>query len=251
MALAKKQQRILDRCLDHLYSSKAIVAPVTLEVWRSLDKHLERQVSLVDRRCVYLSDRGLEQLGRIVNVIQEGDLYSGNANYSDIYSACRDVYAQSMSDRVRPDGCEEFLALLEAKLSTKIESRNFVVALWGIDIGDIDELVLGELRLIRDPLQYAESQGVRCDEHMRELIRKRMKDSTWLVGAAFGTGEVAEQRFRRKAELFLGMLSVFGSSCCERGVSDFALGVSMPPFPSRGDHLWFTWGPVQNKLGTR
>lgn len=81
--LTKKEMRTVDRIVSELFTTKAYLRAGDL---KGAGKYLERELICNRKPVAYLSDLGLDQLSRLIALLDSADLFMGRANYGDVYS---------------------------------------------------------------------------------------------------------------------------------------------------------------------
>ena len=245
--LSKKAVRTVNWALDRFYNPKDLKAPKLIEDFR-VPNVLARELPLKENRVLLMSDVALEHLRRMVSAIHEDDAFDGLANYSDVYSACKGVLAELISNGQRPDDANELLALMRTRISSAIDERTFAVPIVGVVLKGIDCVDLGMVQIVPASVDYLDAAGVNHTHADVENTIKRTRARYWLVGTTKGTPDVAEDKFRSQAELAVGMLAITAAAMYEDGAEAFRLGLAMSPEEAHGVAGWFSWSGQSKSL---
>ncbi|MHB0982855.1 MAG: hypothetical protein ACYC02_05660 [Thiobacillus sp.] len=245
--LNKKAVRTVNWALDRFYNAKDLKAPKSIEDFR-VPNVLARELLLKENRVLLMSDVALDHLRMMVSAIHEADAFDGLANYGDVYSACKEVLAELISNGQRPDDAHELLALMRNRLSSGIDERTFAVPIFGVVLKGIECVDLGTLQIVRASVDYLDAAGV---DHAHADAKKTIEATRaryWLVSTTKGTPAVAEDKFRSQAELAVGILAITAAAMYEGGAEAFRLGLAMSPEEAHGAAGWFSWGAQSKSL---
>ena len=246
--LTKKKLRTIDYALDRLFSTGSLLIPQSLKDFAG-NNDLARVLWLPDHRTILFTDAGLSHLRTIVKTINEADIFDGLAAYSDVSAAFRHILKDLLSKDMRPENAAELLDLVRERLSAEIGNHTYAVPLSGVDMDGIDAVTLGSMKIVRSPIPYIESAGVKHDHVDLPREIEAAKRYLWLIGSAKGTPRVSQEKFRELAELASGMLAVYAASMYERGASRFRIGVVMSP-EGHGSANWLSWNDRNLELTT-
>lgn len=247
--LTKKQYRIIDRALDCLFTCNSLLTPRSIKDYGVKD-YLAKELRLKSNRVVLLSDTGLAQIRTIVKTIDDADSFDGLAGYSDIWSSFKHILEDLLSNGMRPDNAAELLALIQERLRSEISNYTYAVPLFGIEMDGIDTVALGSMKIVQSPVPFLEDAGVVHDHADLPSIMDATKLYLWLIGSAEGTQRIAQEKFRKQAELAVGMLAVSAASIYECGASAFRIGIVMSPEDGHGRSIWLSWNDRTTKLTT-
>jgi hypothetical protein len=197
-----------------------------------------------------LSEAGLARLRRIVETIDQADLFDGLAGYADIWTACHATLEKTLAETATPRTAAAFLQTVRERVTESIGNYTFAVPLFGVEMDGLDVLELGTLRLVHSPIPRIDESGVRGDRNHLDAVIEMTKRQLWLLGESGGTPRVAEERFRERAELATGILAVFAASMYSRGASAFRIGIAMSPELVKGTAIWLSWNDKDLELTT-
>lgn len=246
--ISPKSQRIINRCIPIIFSLKGIEFPKSL---KDIDKDsfFTRRIELKNR-WAFFNDNGLSSLRRIVSILIDEDVFKGLVDYSDVWIACHKTIEELLSQELQPEDGKEFIDIVESKISGKIDNYTFVVSIYGVDFQGVDEMRLGNFRIVRPDYLCLEKAG--CDVSMDDLNKNLeiMKSYLWIIGSARGTQKVSERKFRQQAELMVGMLAIVAAATHKYGAKSFRIGIIMSPKESYGRSLWMSWSEKKPSLST-
>jgi hypothetical protein len=245
--LTPKQLRTLDFAIQRLFTANSVHSSNNLKELAAAGNLLARQLRLGGGRSIFLSDSGVEHLQTLFGTIYDADLFAGLAGYSDIAVASRDVIEKLLSDGQMPDGGAEFVGLVQQNITSRISQHTFVVPVFGVELADVEVIDLGLAKIVRSPADVIKAQNVDCGDDVPELPVDQ-KHYLWIVGSTSGTPRIAEERFRRLAELTTGVLAIAAASRYQRGASAFCIGIAMRPEQRYGRAAWFSWDDKNHKL---
>jgi hypothetical protein len=245
--LGNKELRKLQRALDHFFTPKAWTVPQSIEDFRILDL-LSRQLQLSNHRVILMTDEGLSGLRTMSDVIYDGKVFGEQAVYSDVSGTCKKILEGLLSDGLRPDDAQEFIALIKELLEKEIALRTFAVPVFGVTLVGINELNIGSMKIVPANVALLDAEGVTHDfMDVSELIRNTHVDY-WLVGSIRGTPSAAEEKFRLRATLTGGMLAACAASIYQYGATRFRIGVVMSAVDAYGPSSWLSWNENSKSL---
>lgn len=237
---SNKQERIIRRALGHLAGGRSY------KPFRSLadldDRPFGRELQLTKSRMVLLTDHGMAQVEQIVNTTVQADPYAGLADYSDVWSASWKTLAELVSNGQMAESAQEWVSLISARIKPQICSRVIVVPFVGVELKDIEDLVLGSFKLLRPSIHHLEAMSVDHEwADVPKIIAGYQDRELWLHGCARGTPRVAERRFRTLADLVAGLLAVAVAVLSKSGATRVFISPNMTGHDSHGDATWFSW----------
>jgi hypothetical protein len=241
--MKSKNQRRLDTAVVVLFGEKGLFVPKTLKDFKGIEA-LSRELRL-DRGAMYLTDAGVEQLRLAVEILQAEHVLDGLVNYGDIDSACREVMSKLLSGGLAPEDGNEFATLVTTELNKHVKEFTFIVTMSGMSFQDLDEITLGDLRLLKssgDLLADCVSRDGLVDDAL-----KLMGKDVWLVGKERGTAAVAQQKFLERARRVAGLLSLSAASCAEWGATPFRIAPVMAATQGSGHAAWMSF-PHDSKV---
>jgi len=247
--LTKKGARTVDLALERFFNPKAWVVPRSMDDFK-VPNALARELKLEGNRVLLMTETGLTHLRTIVSVIDDADVFDGQANYSDVDSACRGVLTESLSKGQRPSDAKEFIDLISKRLAPKIDTRTYAVPIFGLELIGVESLELGSMRVVPAAVSHLEAAGVKHETSDVGKTIEITKTRLWLIGSARGTATVAEEKFRAQAEITVGMLAVSAASMYEYGATGFRIGVVMSPEDAYGKSAWLSWTERERTLTT-
>jgi hypothetical protein len=200
-----------------------------------------RELKLSRHRVLLMTDLGLDHMRSIVETMHLANISDGLANYSDMYAACRHVIENCLSRGVQPDGADELIHLTLEELNREIDTRYFVVPIFGIKLLDVDSFDLGNLKIVHADTAHFDNAAVSYHQESVVAAMKLTKIDHWLLGSVLGTASKGEEKFRSQAELVVGLLAVAAASMYQGGASRFRIGIVMSPNVSYGKYAWFSW----------
>lgn len=247
--LSRKQLSVVKINLERLFSPKAFSTHHTISDAR-LANYLARRLQLTGNRQLYLSDAGLDQFRAIVSTVHTANAFDGLADYSDIWTAGREVFEDLLSRNQQPEDAAEYLGLLSEQVKIKIDEYTFIVPIAGIELEELQELKLGSMKVVAATVNFLDEAGIKHDhENIPEIIEET-NQRLWLVGSIRGTVKVATEKFRGRAELAVGLLAAHAAAHYERGASAFRIGIVMKPEHSYARATWMCWSASERELQT-
>lgn len=238
--LGKKSRRAVTFALERLASKSAFMVPQSIAELKLADRQMV-ELRLDGDRIVFFSQKGSDHFRSIVQTIWDSDLYTGDADYADIWSACRNIFERSLSRGQLPESAEELTQLLSREIGSEVHNYTYAVAIHGIQLKDVEIMQLGSRSLARSPISFMEIAGISADRQDVIDTVETMGRYKWLIGTARGTRRVSEKRFRATADLACGMLAVAAAVMCSRGAEPFHIGLVLSPEQSHGRAAWLSW----------
>lgn len=247
--LTRKAKRTIDRALVQLFSKQGLFVPKWPDDFKRGDV-LSREVKLADNKLLFLTDLGVERFREVVGILHDEDLFGGQVAYSDAWSACREALQELLSLDQRPDLETEFVTRVFDTLQKLIGDHTFVVPLLGVEFKDVDELAIGSFRVVRPSLDYLNAKGiVSTQEHAPRFVEDS-KHVLWLTGTVRATAKVAVVKFRERAQLITGLISIVAGSMYENGAHGFRIGIAMSPEEAHGRAKYISWREDNKSLVT-
>lgn len=244
---SNKQTRIIQRALGQLAGAKAFKPITSFE--RLNDIAFGRMLQLTNHRTVLLTDHGIAQVEQIVNTTIEADPYAGLADFTDVWGASWETLRGLVSNGKMANSALEWLDLISARIKPQIHSRNIVVPFVGVELNDIDDLVLGTFKLLHPSIRHLEAMTVNNKwADIPKIIASYKDRELWLHGCIPGTLRVAEKRFRTLADLVAGLLAVAVAVLSRSGAIRVFISPNMTGHDSHGDATWFSWGDDNDKF---
>lgn len=247
--LSRKEARTVDFALERFYNPKAWVVPRSIDDFK-IPNALARELKLEGNRILLMTDVGLKHLRTMASVIDDADVFDGQANYSDIDSACRGALAESLSMGQRPNDAKEFVDLISKRVAPQIDTRTYAVPIFGLELVGVESLELGSMRVVPAAVSHLDAAGVKHENSDVGKTIETTKTRLWLIGSARGTATVAEEKFRAQAEITVGMLAVSAAAMYEYGATGFRIGVVMSPEEAYGKSAWLSWTERERTLTT-
>lgn len=246
-----KLRRKLGHELNKLFSVKSFEAVKDPKEYMRLGtKLLARMVHLNNGEALILSEHGYAKIRTISAIVDDLDLFSGLADYSDISSAIDRVFAELTSVGQVPDDAEEFIAIVRGKVEALIDEHAFAYPLHGVALEDgTDELGFGNFTICRPTSECLNRLGMRCDSEIVANAISSIKYGLLLVGRENGTIKIARERFKYRAKLFSGMLAVVAAANYEQGARAFRIGIVTSPETAYGTSTSFHWGKKSGSPG--
>lgn len=136
----------MKRALTQLAGEKSYKSIRALEDFG--DAPFGRELQLSNHRMVLLTDRGMEQVERLVATTVEVDPFKGLADYADVWSASWKTLEELVSNGQMAESAREWLNLISARIKPQIKSRVVIVPFVGVDLKGIEDLAVdarGEL----------------------------------------------------------------------------------------------------------
>lgn len=246
-----KQLRVLGRCLQALFSMNAL-EPLSWERIRLLKfpELFRREIKVnASGSKLFLTDRGVEALERASETFAEVD--SGELwTRADVFGVVRKQYESWLQQRVQPESSQEFIDLVYSELTAKVRRHTYAASVHGIDMEGIDEVPLGELRLVADAQSAVRESGATNLDDLEKEYLADFRSRPCLVGSRKGTSDACRRWFREQAYLAVGMLAVEIGATYERAATNFHLELEFdrPTGGSRAIYLF--WDDVDRYLGS-
>ena len=238
--LSKKQARTIDYALSRLGGAKSFIPITSIDDFGKAP--FGHELQLTGNQMALLSEQGMEQVLLIVRTLQEADPFKGLADYSDLWSACWKTLEELISKNQMADSAHKWLELVSARITPQIRSRRVIVPFVGVEFKDIDELVLGSLKLLRPSVSHLDGAGVDHEWADVSAIIGRYRDrELWLQGGTRGTPRVAETGFRTLSDLIAGLIAVAAAVLLKSGATKIFISPNMTGHDSDGDSTWFSW----------
>ena len=225
--LTRKQLTRIGRAAQTLFSISGIG---DASGWKSVPPKLflRRHLQLKDGHSFLLSDKGYEAMLTTVDSIHEARLFSDKAEYSDIWSATRDVIRELLDQKLMPEDGIEFAALIEQKLRKLIDEFTFVAPLEGVEL-KLDTLQFGCVSIVPSTIEWLRANARwKTDDFMPKLVEV-MKAPCWMVANVKGTYRAAERKFELLARRTAGLLGVLAAATYEGGADAFRVRVVLAP----------------------
>lgn len=250
--LTKKDQRRIERALQGFFQLRSfLIQKSHKELFRmDMFDRVSRELRLTDNRVVYLSDRGRTHMETIIQVIDDRDLFDGLADSREITDACRCILAEALSDGKQPETADELLEVVRERVTAKIATHTFAVPLFGVALDGVESLTLGTTRIVPSLLPLVETAGIEHEHARGGNGIETTKAKLWMIATAEGTPRRAEERFRERAELVVGMLAAIAATVYRRGASAFRIGVAMSGEALDGRAVWFSWDDKTKSVTT-
>jgi hypothetical protein len=245
--LTSKQLRIVGHEVQGLFGRRGLLPVKSMEDLNVSDPLL-REISLPDNHMFLLTDAGLANLRRIVNLLDENDTFEGLAEYADIWSACRQVIVESLSKRLMPEDGHEMLQFIHEHLLPAIAEQTFVVEIVGVEFQGIDDCSLGAFTIVRPSKEAIVAFDIDLDSENLDTFVEDSKHGYWLVGSVAGTPRAAIAKFKAFADLATGMLAVVAASLYERGAQAFRFGIVMTPEEGFARARYLSWSNARRSI---
>lgn len=246
-----KQMRTIHHASERLFGVKSWL-PNRSETIRGLGSEIfAREVKVHSERSNYLSEVGLGYFRAIVSTIDEAGYFQGQANYSDIWAACKKMLSELLKNEMQPETAEELLQLVRKIVEKEICSRSFIISLYGIQLKDIEVLELGRFRLARPSAKILRESGILDEEGRIPTLMAQMNESQlWFIGTVEATDSVACREFFHQARLTAGLFAVSAASTFERGAEAFRIGAAASPEEARTpSNTYLSWVDGNDHLG--
>ena len=186
--------------------------------------YLRRRIRVPGSHDIYLSDRGLHLARSIVAMVDDADVFDGDAEYGDISTAFYRVIGNAFVAKLWPADFEELVQEITPHVAPEICNRTFVASAFGLKLSDgVEALHLGaSLTIVSPSADFVRAQGVDADGLDRAVAR--MRDLLWITGTFRGTPLVARRRFNADVQLAVGVLAISAASTFEHGAHAFRIG---------------------------
>ncbi|MCH4560979.1 HEPN domain-containing protein [Mesorhizobium jarvisii] len=244
-----KEKRILLSCAENIFKPKSLIVPKSFaEIPR--DRTLMREIRLENRKYIYLTDFGLNNFRKLVELLVDHDYFDGKVEYSDVWSAWRGVIQDCFSTKVMPDSADEVLGAISGIVSEKIREYSFIVPIFGVSLEKVDTFKLGSMVVIKSPASVLDSAQIAYDKHPDPLMLQARPGTLWLHGVATGTEKVARRLFAEEASLVAGTIAIAAAAKYENGAAGFRIGTGMTREDAPGDAVWMSWGNADSHVTT-
>ncbi|MCC4608772.1 hypothetical protein LL967_12930 [Xanthomonas campestris pv. zinniae] len=247
MKINNKAMRKIDHSLGRMYNG---IGPVKFskEAEDSRDA-LARMIQLSRHRILEFTEAGFSEFRDIVKNIHSMQILGQDASYSDIWGATKSVIESLLSEDKRPDDGSELVQLVREKIAPDVIKRSFAISVYGIHLEANQPVKLGDFTLIPPTMESLRAVGLPVDiEHLPNSKDNPVSRSIanlgqdpLIVGQVTGTSEVAEARFRSRAELLMGLLAVFVGANYENGATGFRFGIRYSSETALGKATYFSW----------
>lgn len=206
-SLTPKQKRIFAHNLAILFSSSGYLSKPSIEQLNSLWP--SRPAIKHERGIIFLSDKGIEALHRLVRIVCSVSSAMAHLAKGDVNTTIIKEIENWLIKGIEPE-VVEFLASLEQRLFGLIHKFTYLVKLEGLELNGIERLELGHLLILKnDPAILAEVQfGKNLD---KATVLKLLSNCTWLMATEEGSERISRQRFEYRANLVIGTLGIFGA----------------------------------------
>ncbi|MEA2680328.1 MAG: hypothetical protein QOK03_2050, partial [Candidatus Binataceae bacterium] len=97
--MTRKEQRIVERDVETLYSIKAFILKPTRE---DLERNGLPQFIKVNRKTIFLSEKGIATLTRLTDLIGNRSVLAGIASRNEIYSEILRRYSNWLNKQLQP-----------------------------------------------------------------------------------------------------------------------------------------------------
>src|SRR5690606_36363136 len=154
---------------------------------------------------------GFQEFQVIVKTFHSIRPLGGDADYSDLWSAAKEVLQDGLSKNLMPEDGDEFYTLVQEHLRPRVGRRGFAISMFGLSLDDTRTIALGNFTLVPPSSKALEEVGVPVGGKHWSPAMQHLGYDPVLVGFAFGTERVARRRFFSRAELLVGLIAVFVS----------------------------------------
>lgn len=242
--MTPKNKVRLDVAVAELFDGRGFFSPKTLNDFKGMEV-FSRELPLSGGRRVYFTDVGVKQLRTVVEVLRADRVLDGWVNEGDIYSVCRKLISELLSQGMAPEDGAEFAILVTAKLNEQVKHFTFAVTMTGVAFEGVDEIALGELALRKPSVDVL--AGCVAGDGVVDDALKQMGPGIWLCGTEQGTTGVAQQKFAKKAHRVAGLLSLIAASCAEWGATSFRITPVMAAAQNSQPAVWLSF-PDDSKV---
>ena len=249
--LTRKQVQVVNRCLQQLFSAQAM-EPMTLARMRELKfpQALSRRVKVTAKGAeLLLTDSGMAALERTVDTLSEASAGQEAWTRSDVWDAVREVYEACWRNRQEPESVQELVDLVAARIGAKVKKHTFVAALYGVKLSGIDEVKLGELRLVSSVKSLVQESAVLNEEGLEKGFAKDLLQVPCLAGSKAGTFEAAKRWYREQVHLAAGMLAVEAGASYERAATSFCIEPAFERASAASGSGYLFWNDIERYLG--
>ncbi|MER8440895.1 HEPN domain-containing protein [Mesorhizobium sp. M1312] len=247
--LTTKELRTLFSHADALFNKKSFIAHKSFSEIPK-DKYFAREIKIGKNKQVYLTDHGLKNFVKVVELLDKRDIFSGQAEFSNIWSAWKATVENWFSDGLQPERGSEVVNAIADRLTPTIRKHNFIVPIFGLELGRNEPFQVGSMSILRDPEPLLDRTGVARNSDDISSIQELNQGNLWLFGSAHGTANVAQRVFSEQATLTVGLIAIAAAARYEGGATAFRIGISMSPEDTLGRAAWMSWDDVENSLTT-
>ena len=249
--LLGKQLRVINRCLQQMFSRQAL-EPLTMARMRELKfpESLSRRVKVTATGGErLLTNAGIAALERAVDTLYEASAGQRAWTRNDVWDAAREVYETCWQSRQEPESAQEFVDLVAESTKLKVQTHTFVAALHGVKLSGVDEIQLGELRLVGSVKKLVQECAVSNEDGLEKGFAKELLQVPCLAGSKAGTFEAATRWYREQVHLAAGMLAVEAGASYERAATSFCIepGFERASRAAGSGHLF--WNDDDKYLG--
>jgi len=230
-----------------LFTPKSWKVPECIEDLR-VSQPLLRELRLTEGRELLLTDFGLSAFRETVRLLDELDPTEGLAAYSDMWSACRRVLEQCLSNGQVPERDQEYIELILTEVNSRIATYSYVVPMFGVELDGLNEISLGTLRVVRPSKALIDGLGLQYAADHLELMIEQTKQYLWLTGSVRGTSDTSKERFIERCRLVCGLLAVQAASIYQMGSYGFRIGIITTPEEGHGRALSLSWKESHREL---
>jgi len=236
--LTPKQRRIVDTDVKTLFTSREILTGQPIDhLGSSLDfLHPWRQTV---KGSAPLSSVGVAALKRISETVTFLVELKGKVSAHEIADAVFDGYTAWVEREGEPTG-EEFVFDTLKRLTPTIKEYEFLVPIEGLSLGEIGTLDLGTIRIQPSDRALFDQIGL-GDFANPDRIYKQMGESSWMLGAAIGSPEIATEQFEQRVTLTVGILAICGALLYKGALRRSRVRPIMGPFDRRQTSVMLRW----------
>ncbi|MDM0074427.1 HEPN domain-containing protein [Variovorax sp. J2P1-59] len=251
--MTPKQSRTIQHALDRLYGTKSWMS-MDVETVRRLDfqKILAREFQVrPDNGRMLLTDSGLSHFKSLVSTIDAANLFGARADYSDVWTACKNVLQELIQHDQQPETADEFVQLVREQVQGSIRQRGFVVSMYGVQLTGLDTFEVGRFSLVRPSEKVLEDQGILDRRGSLPTLMDQMgRQQLWFLGTVEGTERVARREFFDHARLTAGLFAILAASSYEGGAEAFRIGAVVSPEEARTPvSVYLSWASGEDGLG--
>lgn len=249
--LTGKQLRVFNRSLQQLFSRQA------LEPWKiasarelKFPETLTRLVKVTAKGGeLLLTDSGIAALQRAVDTLTAAGAAEDRLTSDDVWSAFKEVYETCLQNQQVPESAQEFINLVAESIRLKTHIHTFVAVLHGVKLSGVDEVKLGELRLVASVRKLVQECGLANYDGLDKGFGKEMLQACCLAGSKAGTFEAAKRWYREQVHLAAGMLAVEAGASYERAATSFCIEPGFERASSAAGSGYFFWNDNDKYLG--
>lgn len=238
---SSKSLRTVGRELHLLFSKSGFFRPKSIEDFK-FPNSLSYEFTIPGMGHFLFTQKGMTSLRRIAGCFDDEDVFEGTADYPDIHRACVEVVAVLLSKGQMPESGTEMLECVDENLRSKCETVTFLVALYGVELKDIEGCRAGHLQIMGPSKEHlVELQQAHFHEDDVDSFLEYSKGFLWMTGSVLGTPRVALAKFQSMAHLVTGVLAMVAATLYERGAHAFRIGVVMSPEAAFGKAKYLSW----------